>query len=128
MRVLIVDDNPDRHRVFAQVYRAEDVDHAFKFSQAVKFLNSKRYNIVQLDHDLGDFQEPEIESVGMYGGAFELTGYHVALHVVLDLPKEQWPDRVVIHSVNPTGAKSIANLLEKHGVPFIIQPFVLQEG
>ena len=126
MKVLIVEDNPARHDYFSKVYAGHDIVHAVNYSQAAQALSENAFDIIQLDHDLGDFQIPEYSTYQMYGQR-ELTGYDVALYLVYNVPQNMWPKKVIIHSVNPNGANFIALLLEKNGIGYVKQPFIIQE-
>lgn len=125
MRVLIVDDNPDRHKVFDEVYAGDEVVHTYGYYDTTDALNNgPKFDIIQLDHDLGDFRVPD-HMVEMYG-KYELNGYHIAVYFAMDLPYDKRPDRVIIHSVNPDGAQSIYLWLERHGFDVVKRPFIIQ--
>lgn len=74
MRVLILDDDDERHQYFAEIYGGQEVVHVRKYSEALSALDSQRpFDVIQLDHDLGDFGPAE------YGdGLREYTGLDVA--------------------------------------------------
>lgn len=125
MRVLIVEDNPHRHEVFNSVYSGDEIVHAYSYSEAVAALAGNKFDLISLDHDLAEFQPGEFVP-GMYGKGRELTGYDVALFIT-QMPEDKWPDKVVIHSVNPSGSQMILSLMERNGIPSIRQPFIIQD-
>lgn len=125
MRVLIVDDEQIRHDFFSQAYAGDEVVHAYGYYEATDALNrGPKFDIVQLDHDLGDHRVPD-KMVEMYG-TYELTGWHVAHHIATEMPHHMRPDKVIVHSVNPDGAHSIEMFLERHGFDVVRQPFIYQ--
>ncbi len=125
MRVLIVDDDSAKHAFYAKAYREHEVTHTYSYYQACDALDQQeRFDIVQLDHDLGDFREPD-RLVEAYG-SIELTGYHVAHHIALEIPFGKRPDRIIVHSVNPSGASSIVAILERYGIHPDVEPFILR--
>lgn len=125
MRILILDDNEDRHRVFAEKYFEHELVHAYGYYEATDALSKNgKFDLVHLDHDLGDFPQlhkPDREA-SMYGSR-ELTGYDVAVYMFLDLPVHKRPDLVIVHSINPDGAHSIEMFLERHGFGVRRVPF-----
>jgi CheY-like chemotaxis protein len=114
MKVLIVEDNMFRHNFFDVMYDGEEIHHAYTYKEACKFLDNNLYEIVQLDHDLGDFTKPDTE------GGREMTGYDVARHLC---EKNLVPDVVIVHSINPCGADSIVKLLNRNGVNVVRRPY-----
>lgn len=126
MRILIVDDEQLRHDFFARSYAGDEVVHAYGFYEATDALDKgQKFDIIQLDHDLGDHRTPD-HMVEMYG-RYELTGWHVAHHLAMEMPYDKRPNKVIVHSVNPDGAKSIHMFLERHGFNVVRQPFIYQK-
>ena len=127
MRILFLDDNHDRHRIFAENYKGNEIVHVFTASAAQKaLLESPRFELVSLDHDLGDFAnlngEPEYW-VDDYGRKREFDGQFVAAEVA-GLPDELRPDHVIVHSVNPEGARRMVQIIERVGIPVRYEPFL----
>ena len=125
MRILVVDDEQARHNYFIQAYAGHQVAHAYGYYEAVDALDKgPKFDIVQLDHDLGDHRTPD-HMVEMYG-RYELTGWHVAHHMATEMSCDMRPDKVIVHSVNPDGARSIHMFLERQGFDVVRQPFIYQ--
>jgi len=55
MHILILDDIQHRHDVFRRIYAGHDVTSALRFFEFVRLLVERRWDLVHLDHDLGDF-------------------------------------------------------------------------
>lgn len=123
MKILFLDDDPDRHTRVAAALAKHTLTPVCKATEAFKALQGDKFDIVFLDHDLGDFEVPETTFAGY--GRVSLSGADVAI-AVADLPKEKHPDLVVIHSANPDGAKSIASLLNSRApsIPVILAPII----
>ena len=119
MRVLILDDIQHRHNVFDTIYQGHQVAHAYLYTDFCDKLNQGTWDLVHLDHDLGDFVDNADTYVDGWGNIREYNGGHAAMRVCeLDyLPK------VIIHSVNPVGAKIMRQMLERRGVEVTWEPF-----
>jgi CheY-like chemotaxis protein len=126
MRVLVVDDDKVRHDFFDKAYAECEVVHAYGYYEATDALDrGAKFDIIQLDHDLGDHRKPDTLTE-MYG-TYELNGYHIAVYLVMDLPFDKRPGKVIVHSINPGGAHGIEMFLERHGFDVIRRPFVYQD-
>lgn len=114
MRVLVLDDNPARHKKIASMLGGKhDLTHVSKATEAFKVLMSNpTFDCIMFDYDLGDFQAPE------YVDDVQLTGADVARKAI-SLGKI--PPNVVIHSLNPSGAAEIRSLMEKHGCRIVVR-------
>lgn len=120
-RVLVLDDMAERHEVFKKKLAAS-IDHAVLFSQAQQMiLNNDPYDTIFLDHDLGDAQENADYFVDEYGRRVEYNGAHFAYWLVHQ--RDKLPKNVIVHSVNPDGAKRIEATLRAHRIPVDVIPF-----
>lgn len=122
MNVLILDDIKHRHDVFDSIYDMDQVDHAYSYTDFCRLLNSKKYNLIQLDHDLGDFVDNPDTYTDGWGKDQQYTGYHAA-QAIVDLPDNLLPDSVIIHSVNPVGARKMMLVLTNRGIKVSWNPF-----
>lgn len=125
MKILILDDNMDRHEAFARHYIGHDVQHVTHALSCIAALGAARFDIVHLDHDLGDFESENGEAdywVDGWGSRREYNGQNVALALV-DLPDELLPGQVIIHSVNPEGARRMLAIVANAGIPVVWEPF-----
>lgn len=110
MRILVLDDDEQRHEIFAKRLRGNEVKHVFTSSQAIEALQNAflaPFDLAYLDHDLGEkINDPYPR---------EVTGDDVARWMVMELPIERRPKQIIIHSWNPDGARRMANRLYEAG-------------
>ena len=111
MHILVLDDEKIRHEVFSIRYTKHEVDHAWGVTQCINLLQIRdKYDLISLDHDLGGHSQ-----IG-YAEPGELTGTDVANWIARNLPREKWPDRLIIHSWNIDGAIRMAKILNSVGI------------
>ena len=122
LRVLFLDDDQKRHDFIADVYAKYEVKHVYTVTQAVDALKGDRFDVVCLDHDL-DLNDMETN----YGRDHEETGADVAEYIRLHLPREKYPDLVIVHSWNPSGARTIEALVGAVGIPVSMLEFQTDE-
>lgn len=124
-RILILDDSFFRHNVFRTIYDDSFLVHVYRYSEAVRELEKGDWDIVHLDHDLGDFLPG-----GMRADTYEdgwgktqlYTGRHVA-EKLIELPEALWPKAVVVHSVNGIGGRAIMEVIQSTTIPVTWVPF-----
>lgn len=92
MRVLIVEDNPERQQILTALYRAHAWVLVHTGPRAITLLNAFEFDLVTLDYHL----------------AGELTGADVARSL---LESRNRGACLVIHSMNSAGAEEILGLL-----------------
>jgi CheY-like chemotaxis protein len=96
MRILVLDDELERLRQFSQNLIGNVVDLATTAPETINFLKEKEYDILFLDHDLGG-------KIHVPSGPG--TGYEVAKW--LEEHPERKPEKIYIHSFNPSGAQNM---------------------
>lgn len=111
MRILILDDNPYRHHVFDIRYKDHVVVHAYTYTQATRALDDSAFDLVHLDHDLGEFHTPDTY-IGYDGKDIQYDGNDVAVHIA----KNAIDCNVIIHSINPVGSRDILATLRNVGI------------
>lgn len=94
MKILLIDDK--RNLEGARIAR--------NFADGIAALQEECFDILYLDHDLGDFSGPAHNP--------ELTGYTVACW--LEANPEHLPKQLVLVSDNTVGQNKIRLALEKH--------------
>ena len=102
MKILILEDDLVRQKEFKNNLSKHDITIVDSSKEAIKELKSNKWWILFLDHDLGG-------QVSVPSG--ENTGYEVAKF--LEENKEYIPTYVIVHSLNPAGAKNILAALPK---------------
>lgn len=116
MRILFLDDNPERHRVFGRTAAGHAVDHAYTAAEAIAFLRGDTYEVVYLDHDLGGPESEGLILDGVEDGRF--VAHWIAEHAH-DMPGTFF----VVHSLNFAGAEAMMALLRGVGLEARRIPF-----
>ena len=115
-RVLILDDDENRHREFERILHGISLLHVYTASQAISALRDNApYDLVCLDHDLGDHEN---KALAINPG----TGTEVAQFINLHLERNHYPKRVMIHSWNSVGRLRMADLIRAVGIPVTVKP------
>ena len=107
--ILILEDNEFRINAFKKQFIGNPPVFVKTAKDAIEQLNKGNWDVLFLDHDLGDevYVAPEEEN----------TGSGVARW--LEKHKDKIPRLVIIHSLNPTGQEYIKAILKEA----IIMPF-----
>jgi CheY-like chemotaxis protein len=115
--LFFLDDDPGRTERFVAMATAGgyQVVTAPGYEAAETALRQHKFDVCFLDHDLGDV--PVVDS-----DVPERTVYHVA-RLVVALPADRRPSRVVVHSHNPIGALRMVELLHATDIPAVHRPF-----
>lgn len=115
MRILVLDDDKERHQAFARNFDGHDVVHVETYDSALAaLLKQPRFDVVYLDHDLNDFEaQSYAPGDSMYEGPRELDGQDVAVFMARELPESKHPELVVVHSWNPSGADAMVSTLRR---------------
>ena len=113
LRILILEDSPERAKWFNINFHKEDNDIFISDDTKVVIekLKNEKWDMLCLDHDLGD--EILVESG-------ENTGYEVAEWLST---QESHPDIIILHSLNPAGVQNMQDKLPK-AIQF---PFIWQQ-
>ena len=126
MRILILDDDPFRHKIYQKRYSQHEVKHAYTYGSFVRELNhGSPWDLIHLDHDLGDHVDGDVYVDG-WGDKNFYTGRHAA-QKICDLKRDLFPTHVIIQSLNPEGAKSMKLLLTAKGIFTELIPFSCDE-
>ena len=122
MKILILDDMKLRHNTFAKTYAGHSVTHAYTFREFAAALVTGGWDLIHLDHDLGDERVADTYLDG-WGNTREYTGLDAAREIC-SLEDGAFGGEVIIHSINPTGAAAMRQSLERRGIPVRHQPYV----
>lgn len=118
--ILILDDDPVRHRAYAKKYQDDKVIHAWTYTEFVAAYKSSDWDIVHLDHDIGDnVRTPDTWTDG-WGVTRIRTGRDAADFIT---SSHNRPKKVVIHSINPVGSRAIMGVLRQADIPVVWEPF-----
>jgi len=107
-KILVLDDDPTRHVGFLRRLEDHTVVSVGSYDEAVHALRvGSPFDVLFLDHDLGEAH----------------NGADVVRFLIANVPRELWPEQVIIHSWNPFGALRMRNLLFDAGIPTCIEPY-----
>jgi CheY-like chemotaxis protein len=113
-RVLVLDDDQNRHDAFARRLEGCHVVHAYTAKQAIDHLAlDERYDLVCLDHDL--------DLVSLLDDTGD--GREVADFIALHMERAKWPDQVLVHSWNGPAADGMERVLRDAGLRVISRAF-----
>jgi hypothetical protein len=108
LRVLILDDDRERHDWFDRHYAGHAVWHVYTVEQMRSTMKREiRFDVAQLDHDLGESE----------------NGLRAAEFIARTLEERKRPLNCVIHSWNPTGAQRMLGELLSAGLLATYRPF-----
>lgn len=110
VRVLVLEDSPERIKRFKAYFGVNDhfvfeADFTDDADQAIALFQQKPYDLLFLDHDLGEGSNPDPENNGKRFTA-SLIGNPRAIHVAM----------AVVHSINPMGNPAMCDDLKNAGV------------
>lgn len=101
MKILILDDDWERHHAFRRKMIGHVVKHVVTSKECIEALETEEFDIAFLDHDLG--------GQTMVDPTRGDTGYAVAEWISKNLQKK--PARVIVHSFNPVGGPKMEALI-----------------
>lgn len=115
MKILFLDDNEERHRIFMRSNIGHVVYPVWTADEAIAVLSSRvgfddgPFDVASLDHDLSFEAQSGMRPQG------EKTGLDVA-RFIASMPPDLRPLRVIVHSFNPAGAAAMIDVLRDAGV------------
>jgi CheY-like chemotaxis protein len=121
MRILILDDQKLRHESFAKRFSGHEITSVFRFNEFLAQLD-KSWDLILLDHDLGDEIADADTYVDGWGKTQLFNGRHAAMKVC-ELNDELKPKQVIVHSINASDAPTMRDMLERAGIPVVWEPF-----
>ena len=90
-KILFIDDEEVRHKLMSKKYYGHNITYVKTAKEAFKALKNDTFDVIFLDHDLGT----------------DKTGADIAERI----KKMKIKSQVIVHSLNPVGAKNIQNIL-----------------
>ena len=117
LRILIVEDDPERCEWFQQQFIGCSVDFTCSVAEAIEWLKTRKYDNIFLDHDLKHehYFDWDIRNDAE-------TGYAVVRWITENTAQRE--AKFVVHSLNPSGGKRMYDQLRSYGynvqhVPYI---------
>jgi CheY-like chemotaxis protein len=103
MRILILDDDLSRHKHFKANLIGHELTHTETAQECIdQIANNELFDYIFLDHDLGG---------NVYVESGKNTGYEVAQYLANNPDKIPGKRKVLVHSLNPVGAKNMARII-----------------
>ena len=122
MRILILDDEQCRHNEFAITYSTQDITHTTTYKEFIHELStSSPWDLIHLDHDLGESTLNDAYVDG-WGVMRFFNGQHASLRIC-ELSEDKLPCEVIVHSINPEGAKSMVMNLTRRNIKVTWRPY-----
>lgn len=123
MNILILDDDAVRHQAFDNYYSAyAPITHTYRYNDCIENLKLGDWDIVHLDHDLGeDVNDPDMKVDG-WGKAVQFTGLDVVRWLVERID-EPLAVKIIVHSMNPVGGQKMYDELVHAGFDAQYIPF-----
>lgn len=115
MRIFILEDNIERIEWFKRIYKNHELYITCKLEWAKEDCKKYEFDVLFLDHDISQLNLEAIETGN--------TGYDFVKWLVEN--KLQRRAIVYIHSMNPTGANAMQNLLKDNRYEVLWIPFHL---
>jgi len=106
MRILVLEDMPERISAFKQKFIGKNVDFTDNPNEAKDLLIKNKYDAIFLDHDL------KPEHYGMVRGNDDETGYSVAKFLT-DRPDISRNADIYIHSLSESGSDRMFRKLKE---------------
>lgn len=107
MKILILDDDQERHDKFAKWFRGLDVRHVYTVEEFQDYFDNDTPDSVFLDHDLNTF-------FGSGSTRIEITGKDAA-KFLCTLEGSKRPKEIFVHSWNYSGAEDMMQILKQNG-------------
>jgi len=115
MRILVLEDNQDRIEWFKRIYRNHELYITCNLVKARELCWEYEFDVMFLDHDLGENNLAAVEQ--------EETGYGFVKWLTIEGIQKK--AIYYIHSMNPTGANAMQNLLQDNGYYSLWLPYHL---
>lgn len=123
-RVLILDDDWQRHERAEQIWKQAFVTHCWRFSQfTASLVGGQQYQLTTLDHDLGLSElalppqvadRPDLVADYPNCGRRPMTGADAVMWAVMHSNPAQL-GQICIHTGNPVGAQTMQCLIRRAG-------------
>lgn len=115
-KILVLDDDQERHQGFDKIFPRDAVTHVSDYDQFLKALPSGPYDLICLDHDLGETADPDGNVVLRKSGMD-------AARALVSLPPELQPKQVLVHSQNSVAGPEMVRVLRDAGILATRRPY-----
>lgn len=110
MKLLFLDDNPDRHFLIDRALgHQHQIIHTYTAMEVVKAVRDHTYiSLALLDYDLGPHK---------------INGLQIVNYLYFHLPANQWFGRIISHTRNHHNGLQLVSRASKWGMQATYQPF-----
>lgn len=123
MNILFLDDDPNRIKAIREFFIGHLPIYCKTAAEAIDLLSRYQYDLIFLDHDLGD---QHYDNFDLEDG---LSGYEVAKWLEQNPDKQPNVQYIICHSQNPVGSQRMSFALQKsyksERIPF---PILLRQS
>lgn len=119
-QALILDDMPSRHKTIIKDNPEFEFHSSLDIWDAQDFIKNNKIDILFLDYDLCDFNNAS--AIVAENAQFDLTGADFLAYMLTEVPNDNWPDKVIVISINEKGAQECMWLLKVIGIPATHDP------
>lgn len=89
-----------------------------KVEQAIRLIANFSYDVISLDHDIENRPDDE---------TFKPIAYLIGIKSEYWRSMGKHEPKVIIHSINPVGAREMEAILDDYGVDVTISPYKIEE-
>lgn len=114
MKILVVDDEEQRHFGFRLAYPTANIAKAYNVEQAIRVIDTYDFDLIYLDHDLQDF-----EHFTDGRKPLEHTGSEICSYLI----KKGYTGKVIIHSWNTAASLRMKKMFEDAGINVSYEPY-----
>jgi CheY-like chemotaxis protein len=107
MRLLVLDDEQNRHDAFQQRCPCDELTHVFNVEEALNAVRCTRFDVATLDYDLCAVS----------------SGLEFVTQMITLVPPDNWPARVLVHTQNPAKGLRMTERLRDAGIASQYVPF-----
>lgn len=110
-KILCLDDMYGRQAEIQRDFPNHEIKHCTDIWSAQSAIKTEKFDLLFLDFDLCGLNMDS--AIVTEDAELKLTGADFLAYMFTEVPKENWPDEVIIISINPEGAKELKWLLDQ---------------
>lgn len=125
IHVLVLDDKQRRLDVYKTLYEkfGWSVTTVMHYKECVRLLESRRWDLVLLDHDIAEHVDDADFYLNEEGKKIYYGGSDV-VQAILAMPVEDYPSEIIVHSQNNRKGNQMCEDLNRGGIPTVRIVFV----
>lgn len=119
-KALILDDLPSRHKMIVKDNPEYEFHSSTDIWDAQTAIANEKFDVIFLDYDLCDYNNAS--AIVTEDTTLKLTGADFLAFMLTEVSPENWPNRVIVISIDKEGAQEMMWLLKQCGVEAIHDP------